>query len=911
MHCRSAVVRHLRIRVAIFVSASAGLAPAQSPQHTASTVRLDSHAEPVRPEIVIPSRLASSHLQDPAKRIKFNLPVVFEPNLGQASPWIRYVARSRAGQIALGSDRIEIARSQAKGDRLALCFVGAKATEFRPEDAKRGFANYYFGGKSLRRIERVPMYGRIRYAAVYPGTDLVSHGRDGSLEYDFELAAGASASPVQIGTNEAARVLRQADGSLIIESGGNRIQLLAPRAFQKSGDKNIPVEVSYLEIDSHRIGFRLGAYDHSRPLTIDPVVTYSGAFQMDNDTSVTAAAVDATGDLIITGSTFALNYPVVDGDPDGQGASEDVFVTKFDSAGENILYSTYLPAAGFNNARAIAVDANGDAFVAGITGDPGFPVTSHNLGACSIFCNAGFITKLDTAGAMLYSTLLGSGQILPVALTIGADGNALVAGLAADGSMQTVNAYQPAYLGGECTSCNSAFYAKLNSTGKGFVFSSYLGAQNGAGGIALDPAGNIFVAGTFTVYTPMIPLKGELQSGSGGFFLNKFSPDGQTLLFGTMFGGDIEGDSDDEESVAGVAVGPDGTVYIGGSTWSDGFPYTLNAYRSPVVASGNPQMFAMAFDPSLQALKYSTNLGEGFMNAMTVDAAGDFYATASAAGMPIVPRNALVADVTAGGYFLELDPTGNPIQTSAFGGHTTDEQTVGIAVDSSGDIFLAGTVDVEAPPFNAGCGILDPILVGENTYGPTLPLSGGCSEDSPTVFISKIAGDSQPQISLGQTLPFLSLHNVGTADLHISGMTFSGGLAKVGGTCGNTVPAGTTCILTLTDANGNMAQGSVSITSDASPAVQTFSPYLNPQSVGRPAGDLLNADVSQLYFPPQYAGTTSPNHPLQLWNAGVSNLTLNSISAGPYLTQTNNCPGTLAPGAGCIVQVAFNTNSTY
>jgi hypothetical protein len=865
----------------------------------------------VQPEIAISSRPAASRSPNPAKQIKFNLPVVFEPNLGQASPWIRYVARSREGEIALGSDRIEIARSQAEmGEHLELSFVGANAAEFQPEDTKGGFANYYFGGKNPRRVERVPMYGRIRYARIYPGTDLVFHGRDGRLEYDFELGAGASASTAQIGINDTARVLKQGDGSLVIESGGNRIQLLAPRAFQKYADKNITVEVSYFELDSHRIGFKLGSYDHSKPLTIDPVVTYAGAFQVDNSTSVSAAAVDASGDVIITGSTFAINYPVIDGEPIGQGASEDVFVTKFDPAGENILYSTYLPAAGFNSSRAIAVDANGNAFVAGITSDPNFPLTSHNLGACSsTFCNAGFITKLDPSGVMLYSTLLGWGQILPVALTTDADGNAVVAGLAADGSMQTVNAYQPAYLGGLCTSCNSAFFAKLNATGNGFIFSSYLGAQNGAGGVALDAVGNIYVAGTFGVYTPMIPLKGELQSGSGGFFLNKFSPDGQTLLFGTMFGGYAFGE--DPETLAGVAVGSDGTVYAGGSTYSDGFPYTLNAYRHPIDASLSPRMFAIAFDPSLQSLKYSTDLGAGFMNAMTVDAAGNFYAAASTRGEPIEPKNALVADVTAGGFFLELDPTGNPIQTSAYGGHNADEEPVGIAIDSSGNIFLAGTVDVESPPFISGCGILDPILVGENTYGPSSPLSGGCSIEAPTVFVSKIAPSSQPQISLGQTLPFLFLHNVGTADLHISDIAFSGGIAKAGGTCGKTVPAGTTCILTLTDANGNTAQGSVTITSDASPEVQTFTPYLSPQQVGSSAGDLLYADVSQLYFPPQYAGTTSPNHPLQLWNAGVTNLTLNSISAGPYLSQTNNCPGTLAPGAGCTVQVAFNTNSTY
>ena len=287
---------------------------------------------------------------------------------------------------------------------------------------------------------------------------------------------------------------------------------------------------------------------------------------MGNSTSVSAVAVDAGGDLIFTGNTYSDNYPVINGQPGSSSGSEQVFVTKFDPAGDNIIYSTYFPAGGFSAASTIAVDASGDAFIAGITGDYGFPVTSHGLGACTSFCNAGFVTKLDPTGALLYSTLLGSGQILPKALTLDTSGHAFVSGLAADDSLQTVNAYQAAYLGGECTSCYSAFFAELNAGGTGFVFSSYLGSGTIASGIALDAVGNIYVAGPANnVYGSTVPLKNELQSADGAFFLSKFAPDGKTLLFGHFLGGYPLPNA--SETLAGVAIGPDGTVYLRRQYW--------------------------------------------------------------------------------------------------------------------------------------------------------------------------------------------------------------------------------------------------------------------------------------------------------------------------------------------------------
>jgi len=850
-----------------------------------------------------PQLLAATISHAQPQPMEHGLPVEFEPNRGQAAPEVRYITRTVDGEAQLMADRLRIVTaSKTQGYALELYFPGAKPAQIREESPAGGVVNYYSGQNSAAWIAHVPLYRQIRYQDMYPGTDLIFHGSSSRLEYDFELSPGADPYRLQVDVDDASTVEPQQDGSLLLTSGGHTLRLLAPSAFQHDGTETRAVQVSYRMLAPSKVGFALGPYDHTKKLIIDPVVTYANMLAAKNGIQVAAIATDTNGDLIMTGSTYSTTFPVVNGKPASTSGSQQVVVTKLDPTGENILYSTYLPSSGFSMARAVAMDGNSNAYIVGTAGAADFPVTSQNLGTCSSSCNAGFITKLDPSGAMVYSTLLASGLVTPRAIVVNANGNAFISGSTQDNSLQVVNAFQPDSQGG------AAFYAELNPNGTGYVFSSYLGGGNSANGIALDKDGNIYVAGlTAFPGQTSIPLKGELQSQIGGFFLNKFTSDGKTLLFGSWLGGDIR-ISSTPETLSGIVVGSDGTVYLAGDTASRGFPYTINANRHPLGygLDGSPQMFAMALNPSLTSLVYSTYLGDGFMNAMAVDSEGNLYAAGSTGAEPIQAKNAIVSDVVTGGTFLELDKTGNPIETSAFGGHATTQVPSAIAIDPLGNIYLAGSPGgTNSLTLTGGCSGPDPIVVGANAYA-TQANPGNTCATTYAAFFAKISPDPKPQISLGYLLPFLPLHNVGSADLHISSITFTGGLAKAHGNCGSTIPAGTSCVLTLTDANGNLAQGSVTITSDASPAVQTFTPYLDPRVVGTPAGDFPWIDLSQLYFPPQQTGTSSVQHPFRIWNVGVANLTLQSIAATGELLQTHDCTTTLTPGSYCTVQVVWN-----
>jgi centrosomal CEP192-like protein/ASPM-SPD-2-Hydin domain-containing protein len=835
-----------------------------------------------------------------------HLPVVFEPNRGQAEQRTLFIAHTADGTVGLQPDGVLIhQRTSDGGQSFVLKFHGSREAKIEEERGGDGTSNHYFGGAVPRKIEHIPLYRRIRYAGIYPGIDAIFHGNQGKLEYDFEISPGADPQQLRLDLAGSQTATVNADGSLEIALNKHRIRLLRPQAFQANGADRTSVEVAYTLIGSHEIGFKLHGYDPGKELVIDPVVSYAEIIGSNNSTNLRALASDSDGNLIVAGDTYASDFPVVNGDPISQMASSSVIIAKFDPTGESILYSTYIDAAGSNSAGAIAIDHSDSVYVVGGTSDRNFPVTSHELGACSNdFCNSGFVAKFDSTGAMIYSTLVGVG-IGPQAITVDPDGNAIIGGLAAAGFMQTVNAYQAAYLGGSCTSCYSAFFAKLNAQGNGFIFSSYFGTGNIATALAQDSEGNIYIAGTATnVYGPTVPLKGELQASSGPFFLTKFAPDGKSLLFSTFFGGYVF--PNEIDSIAGMKVGSDGTVYIGGNVLAVGFPYTLNAYHYPIGTPGNGRMFATAFDSSLTKLKYSTDLGGGRMTGMTVDGSGNFYAAADSVTDPLPLKNAVVADGSGNGFFMELNPLGQPLQVSEFGGHFITEHPTAIDVDANGDIYLTGALDNANYPPSPGCAS-DPVIVGSNYYAG--PLHSSCMGQN-GVFVAKIAPGSRPQISLTDSLPFLQLRNVGSADLNISSITLSGNLAKTGGTCGKTVPAGASCILTLADSDGKAAQGSVTINSNADPASQTFTPQL-PDTFSGTVGDYLFVDLSQVHFNPQFAGTKGASVPVRISNGGLADMTLNGVYATPLLTETNDCPGILPPGTSCTVQLAFDASLVY
>jgi hypothetical protein len=828
------------------------------------------------------------------------IPLTFEVNRGQVNPEVRYLARTSQGMIFLTNGGLVLVAGQTVSP-LRMHFVGAAPSAPQGESATGGYVNYYLSHDLHNWLSHLPLFSAVRYSAVFPRIDAVFHGNRQDVEYDFQIAAHTSPDEIAFAFDAADRVRVTADGGLEVSLGRTKWRLAAPQAYQWLGRKRVPVDVRYVSSPDRAVRFRVASFDSNAPLVIDPVVQYATSIMANAGVGVSGIQVDSSGNMLIAGSTSALDYPVINGQPLNRSGSQQVYVTKINPAGTAIIYSTFMAASGGDsNVNALAIDAQGNAYLAGITAAADFPVTSSNLGVCSQSCNAGFVAKFDAAGTLQYSTLLASGQALPYSIVVDSQGEALVVGGAFDATLMTVNAFQSQYGGGLCTSCGSPFFAELNSAGTNFVFSSYFGGPGGGAGpslataAAFDASGNILIAGLATADPPLVS---PWQYGDGDLFLAEFARDGRTLLFSTRLGasGDVQPPFN---TLQAMASGPDGVVYLVGSVPRPDFPFTLNASALPQAPIGSyaAGSYVLAVNPSFTGLQYSTFLGGLDPFGVAIDSANHLHIVGLEVTSPFPLANAVDVDISQGGYALELDPTSAPVVLTRFGGHVTQQIPSAVAVDADLNVYLAG-----AESTSGFLPLPDPVMIGPSLT-QNLDTSGS--------FFAKISPTSAPQIVLNNLAPFLTLRNVGTAALHISSINFSGSLAKQWGTCGTTLPGGTSCMLTVTDANGNRAAGSVTVNSDASPASQTFAVTLPPgQIVGTPVGDLLIFQDVAFNFPLQLEGTTTAAIPLTVSNAGTTNSVIDSITTNGNATQTNNC-GTVVPGGSCTIMVSVTPSTS-
>jgi hypothetical protein len=798
--------------------------------------------------------------------------MIFEPNIGQSQAReARFVGHSGAGQVLLSEDGAILSKGEKAERPVHLRFWKAKHTQPMAESPTGGVANYYRTRERKNWLTGIPMYSRVRYPGIYPGIDAVFHGNQDQLEYDFELSPEANAEEIVFSFDGAGGVERDADGSLRIQSGDQQWQLLAPTAYQDRDGTRRKVEANYRLTRDGKVRLQVGSYDHSAPLVIDPVVQYAGMIGVGSNISVAGIRVDASGNLYIAGLAPA-DYPVVSGN-----AGTGVYITKLNPAGDTILFSTFIQSGGGSTVSAVAMDGSGNLFLSGNAGGANFPVTTTALGT-----SGGYVMKVAGNGTISFASLLGGA--FPRAMSLDASGNIYLAG-STDGTLQTVNAYR-ATPPCPTPTCARDFFAKVNSSATAYLFSSYFydpsRLQDGAPtllGIGTDTAGNVYLAGSGPA-----PRANPWQIG-GGLFFSKFAADGQTLSFSTDFGTDSVG-----QNIRGMTVGSDGTIYLVGETFDNAYPYSVGAARHPEGQIGNLRLFATAVNPALTGLSYSTYIADGNIGGIFLGPNNHLY-IAGTLGGPFQQQNTVVSDVTHGGagFYAELDALGNFVSASRFGGHLTDEIPSAIAADSTGAIYLGGTTspqnEIPKP---------DPILVGHSTQ-----LTGGNFSS----FFAKISPTNAPKISLDTSTlpPFYFLRNAGSADLHISGMTFSGG--TVFGNCGAVVAAGTSCIVTPADTNGGLAPGTLTITSDDSPAVQTFQVTLGSHQVlHAPIGDFLWFDDDRQILPQRLQQTV----PFHVWNAGTASAVINLISLNNGIGNTppNDCGTGLAPGASCTIQLS-------
>ncbi|HWT03120.1 MAG TPA: Calx-beta domain-containing protein, partial [Pyrinomonadaceae bacterium] len=295
--------------------------------------------------------------------------------------------------------------------------------------------------------------------------------------------------------------------------------------------------------------------------------SWSKVYETLSTTSINALAVDP--------SAAAKVYAGASPRPEFTLNRDDAFVSKLNANGSALVYSTYLGGEGEDYGNGIAVDGGGSAYVTGATTSPDFMLANAYQASLKGGADV-FVTKFTPAGKLAYSTYIG-GQYYDVGNDIAVDssGYAYVAGTASSDDFPSVNAIPG--------KANGAFVTKVGQTGKGLVYSTRLGADEGQG-VAVDASGSAYVTGIADWTFQATP--GAFQTELGGnwdAYLAKINPAGGELVYATFLGGQLSDRGSD------VALDSSGNAYVIGDSNSDDYPIAAGAVRtrSPLYKSTN------------------------------------------------------------------------------------------------------------------------------------------------------------------------------------------------------------------------------------------------------------------------------------------------------------------------------------
>ena len=429
-------------------------------------------------------------------------------------------------------------------------------------------------------------------------------------------------------------------------------------------------------------------------------LTYLGA----SNSNGNAVAVDSQGNAWITGTVYSSDLPVTPGAlQTGLKGKQNIFLLKLNSTGSRVLFATYLGGSDFDTPTSIAVDAGGNAYVAGSTSSRDFPVSpgAFQTDASQILPgpNTSFVTKFDASGRLVYSTYFHGGtQSGTYASSIAADasGNAYLSGTNLGGSLPTT----PGAFQTNTTGLDAAFVAKLDATGSKLMYCTYLAGNSQVTGaeIALDDAGNAYIAGSIFLNTPGVASSfpttpGAFQTTPPVFpaqgtpyvsFITKLNAAGSALIYSTF----LYASSSTE--IGGLVVDPSGAVVALGETYAFDFPTTPGALDqcNPLGAFGSTG-FMLKLAPDGSKPVYSTYLGTGAFSAVGMDGAGEIYIAGNNSGtLPVVPGS--FGWNGAGAFIAKLDPVALPAGTVSCVVSAASQSGRAIAPGEIVDIFGNG-----------------------------------------------------------------------------------------------------------------------------------------------------------------------------------------------------------------------------
>jgi Beta-propeller repeat len=556
--------------------------------------------------------------------------------------------------------------------------------------------NYFIGNDKSKWRSNVPSYHGAILRGVYEDVDFSFSVSNGELKCEMIALTENALSEVQI----------EYEGVNAINIGADKIATVSTK-FGEFAFEGLILKTPEPTSKTTRIA---ASASSNAALMYS---TYLGGTLNDAASDVT---IDADGNTYIVGATVSVDFPT-DSQFQALSGESDIFVTKLNAAGDDIVFTTFIGGGKSDQSGGIAIDISGNIYVNGATYSNDFPTLNPYQGTHSdvftdgiIYNTDGCVTKLSSDGSqLLYSTYLG-GWYPDVCTDILVDdaGNCYVGGLTYAANFPPAlfpspfHASIPVAVGGY-----DGFVTKFNATGEDVLFSIYVGGSldDEIADIDLDNDGNVWITGTTSSrnFPTVNPFQAYINGPAGtdlpDAFVTKISSAGTTFLYSTYLGG-LSTDYGRQIVVNGNGV------YVAGATKSIDFP-TLNPIQFDQAYS---DIFVTKLTLDGGALEYSTYVGGNSTDdliCLAVDLHGEaFIAGYTYSGnFPVrFPfQSALAYPGRQDGYFARISASGDRIRVSSFLGGNEHDAVVAIAVDNTGIATLVGSTlsMTDFPIYNA------------------------------------------------------------------------------------------------------------------------------------------------------------------------------------------------------------------
>ncbi len=626
-----------------------------------------------------------------------NLPLSFEQNSGQTAESVKFLARSPGYTMFFTGTGAVIKTRGKSGEKMSesvlqMQFDGARKSPRIEGVAMQSHKTNYLKGEKKNWKRGISNYEKIVYRELYKGIDTVFYGVQSEVEYDFIVSPRAAANQIKLAFKNAGSLMLDENGALHIKTGETEIVQPAPFVYQEiDGEKKQIAGKFAVDAAGMTVGFEIGEYDRNQTLVIDPKLVYSSYFGGNN------ISTSSPGDEIV----------------------------------------------------GIAVDSNGNTFVAGNTTSTDFLTTSGAFqdrlrqgevcdNSSFISCGDAFVAKINPAGnELVYSTLIG-GQLNDRAndLALGSDGLPVIVG-ATDprifpicGLTSFVAAPYPTtdsnfqavpgnFVGGCLRSTLDAFVTKLNSAGTDLIYSTFYAGRGDeeAIAVAIDSANKIYVTGN--TVSPNLPTKNGFQNnladgaaGSGDLFIAKFDPNqsgNASFLYGSYLGGAAR------EIATDIAVDAAKNAYLVGGTTSTDIIAKSPSNLLPLQSNngGISDGIIAKIDPtnttgenSLVYLTYFGGTGQDQIDAVKVEPTTQrayvLGNSNSNSGFPLFNAFDSITDSARDAFVAKLNADGTALFYSTFLGGSGSDFGDDIAVDVAGNAYVTGsTRSNDFPTVNA------------------------------------------------------------------------------------------------------------------------------------------------------------------------------------------------------------------